>query len=124
MEETRRILLVEDDPDGQVLVTHVLQYLDMPIDVAGDAEQALRYLFQTDTAYRAVILDLALPGRDGWELLTDIQSNAKTAQLPCVAVTAFHTSKIREEAMRAGFAAYFAKPIDAISFARELEALL
>jgi CheY-like chemotaxis protein len=124
MTDSRRILVVEDDPDGQALVAHVLQYLNMPIDVAGDAEQAMDFLRQNDATYRAVIVDLALPGRDGWELLADIQGNAKTAQLPCVAVTAFHTSKIREEAVRAGFVAYFSKPIDATSFARELEALL
>jgi CheY-like chemotaxis protein len=124
MTDFRRILVVEDDPDGQALVAHVLQYLNLPIDVVGDAEQALTCLLDSDVTYRAVIVDLALPGRDGWELLADIQGNAKTSRLPCVAVTAFHTSKIREEAIRAGFVAYFSKPIDATSFARELEALL
>lgn len=122
MEEARRILVVEDDPDGQAVVAHVLDYLNVPIDVAGDADQASRFL-QT-APYRAIIIDLALPGRDGWDLLAEIQQNGHTAQVPCIAVTAFHTSKMREEAIKAGFTAYFPKPIDATSFARELEALL
>jgi hypothetical protein len=92
MTDLRRILVVEDDPDGQALVAHVLQYLNLPIDVAGDAEQAMDFLLQDNATYRAVIVDLALPGRDGWELLADIQKTAKTSKLPCVAVTAFHTS--------------------------------
>ena len=47
-----------------------------------------------------------------------------TAGLLCIAVTAFHTSKTREHALRAGFDAYFSKPLDATSFARQLEGLL
>ena len=124
MSDNRRILVVEDDPDGQALVSHVLDYLNIAIDVVGDAEQASHCLFDSDTAYRAVIVDLALPGRDGWNLLADIRANRKTANLPCVAITAFHTSKIREQAVHAGFAAYFPKPLDVASFAQELEALI
>ena len=119
-----RILVVEDDPDGQALVAHVLEYLNIPIDVANDAEEAGEFLFRSGTTYNAVIIDLALPGKDGWELLAQIQANNHTASLPCLAITAFHTSKLREDAIRAGFTAYFAKPLDATSFARELEAVL
>ncbi|MBC7870523.1 MAG: response regulator [Chitinophagaceae bacterium] len=124
MSTSQRILVVEDDPDGQALVAHVLGHINIPIDLAGDADQASSYLFGSGMAYRAVIIDLALPGRDGWELLAEIQGDERTQGLPCIAVTAFHTSKIREEAIKAGFTAYFPKPIDAMTFARELEALL
>lgn len=118
------ILIVEDDPDGQALVSHVVSHLRMPNHVVGDAEKATVKLFESGEAYRAVIIDLALPGKDGWELLADIRQNPATADLLCIAVTAFHTSKTREDALRAGFDAYFAKPLDATHFARELEALL
>jgi CheY-like chemotaxis protein len=118
------ILIVEDDPDGQALVSHVIDHLNMPYDVAGDAEKALAKLFGSGETYQAVIIDLALPGKDGWELLGDIRNNPATSGLTCVAVTAYHTSKTREDALRAGFDAYFAKPLDATHFARELEALL
>ena len=68
-----------------------------------------------------MIVDLALPGKDGWELLTHLREHKATAQLMCVAVTAFHTSVTREKALRAGFEYGFAKPLDATHFARELE---
>ncbi len=124
MYENWRILVVEDDPDGQAVVGHILDYLNIPIDVVGDAEQASDYLLDANRRYNAVIIDLALPGKDGWQLLSEIQHNSKTAHISCIAVTAFHTSKLREEALMAGFSAYFAKPIEASSFARELEAVL
>jgi CheY-like chemotaxis protein len=119
-----RILVVEDDPDGQAVVAHILEYMNIIIDTAADAEQAEQYLFNQGIRYTAVIIDLALPGKDGWELLAEIRENPQTAHLPCIAVTAYHTSKLREEAITFGFDAYFAKPLDATTFARELEAIL
>jgi CheY-like chemotaxis protein len=118
------ILIVEDDPDGQVLVAHVIAHLHIPHDVVGDAEKAMELLFQSDVEYQAVIIDLALPGKDGWQLLRAIRENNKTKELFCIAVTAFHTSKTRDEAQRAGFNAYFAKPLNASNFAHDLESLL
>ena len=124
MSKYDRILVVEDDPDGQAVVAHILQSLKMPIDVASDAEEAGQYLFDSGTVYQAIIIDLALPGKDGWELLSQILNDPNTAGIPCIAITAFHTSKMREEALRAGFTAYFSKPLDAMSFARQLTAIL
>jgi len=119
-----RILVVEDDPDGQAVVAHILDYLHYQIDVAGDGEEATRYLQAAGGAYNAVIIDLALPGKDGWTLLSEIQADPMTAHIPCLAVTGYHTSKLREEALQRGFTAYFAKPLDATSFARALESIL
>ena len=117
------ILVVEDDPDSQALVSHVLNHLNIPHAVVGDAEAASERLL-SDKLFRAVIIDLALPGKDGWELLDEIRKSPAIDNLICIAVTAFHTSKTREEALRAGFNAYFPKPLDATHFARELEHLL
>ena len=121
---TKPILIVEDDPDGQALVSHVIGHLNIPHEVVGDAEKALKKLFESGESYQAVIIDLALPGKDGWELLADIRNHPETESLMCVAVTAFHTSKTREDALRAGFDAYFSKPLDAMHFSRELASLL
>ncbi len=120
----QRLLVVEDDPDGQAVVAHILSYMNIPIDVAGDAETAEFYLFQKHIQYGLAIIDLALPGKDGFALLNDIISHPETSELPCVAVTAYHTSKLREQAIAAGFRAYFAKPIDATSFGREVTSLI
>ena len=124
MSTLKRILIVEDDPDGQTVVGHVLQYMGYDVDVAADAEQAMNYLSSHAEQYQAAILDLALPGRSGWDLLEQIKRTKAISAMPCIAVTGFHSSKTREDAFRAGFVAYFAKPLEATSFARELEALL
>ena len=123
MSKPLRILVVEDDPDGQELVSAILAHLNIPIDVANDAEHAEELLFTAPNNYDGVVIDLMLPGKDGWDLLNAIRAHETTAHLPCIAITAFHSSKIREQALVAGFKAYFPKPIDATSFSRTLEAI-
>lgn len=118
------ILVVEDDPDGQEVVATILEHVGLGFAVASNAEEAEEWLFNSNAAFDAVIIDLALPGKDGWDLLREMQVNGATANIPTLAVTAYHSSKTREEALTAGFTAYFAKPIDATNFVRELEALL
>lgn len=121
---SNKILVVEDDPDGQEMVVTVLEHMEFIVDTADSGEQATNMIFDSGNAYDAIIIDLALPGKDGWELLSDILGNPSTENTICIAVTAFHNSKLREEALRAGFTSYFPKPIDNTSFLRELGNLL
>jgi CheY-like chemotaxis protein len=118
------ILVIEDDADGQEVMATLLGHLNISIDIAGDAAEAEQYLFNSGTAYNAAIIDLALPDKDGWQILSEVLADPATADLPCIAVTAYHTSKLREDAILAGFRAYFPKPIDGTSFLRELETVL
>lgn len=121
MSEPTRVLIVEDDPDGQVVVSHVvMQTLAMPVDIASNAQEALNYLEAHQGGYRIAIIDLSLPEVDGWQLMSSIRQNPTTADLPCVAVTAYHSSKTREEALRWGFVGYFSKPIDTSTFTQQL----
>jgi CheY-like chemotaxis protein len=120
----KHILVVEDDPDGQEMITTMLQHLQYNVDTVDDAEEAGHVLFETNNGYDVIIIDLALPGKDGWELLAEIIDNPDTADIPCVAVTAHHTSKLREDTIRAGFVAYFPKPIDATALGRQLDSLI
>ena len=118
------VLVVEDDADGQVVMATLLGHLGISMDVAGNSAEAEQFLFGSGYEYNAAIIDLALPDKDGWQLLSEILENSQTSSLPCVAVTAYHSSKLREDAILAGFKAYFAKPIDGMTFLRELESIL
>lgn len=122
--KSRHMLIIEDDLDGQEVMQTLLEHLDATTDVAGDAATAEALLFQSHRTYDAAIIDLALPDKDGWQILSEILANARTAELPCIAVTAYHTSKLREDALRAGFRAYFAKPVDGNVFITELDHLV
>jgi CheY-like chemotaxis protein len=115
-------LVVEDDPDGREVVGRILRHHNILHDTAATAEEALTLLEQR--TYNGAILDLALPGMDGWTLLKHIQQNPQWAQIPCVAVTAYHSAEVAVQAIESGFYAYFPKPLDATSFVRELTTML
>lgn len=117
-----RVLVVEDEPDGQLVVSGILNYFSVAVDAVGSAEEAINAL--AEIPYTACVIDLHLPGMDGLTLIQQIRRNAETSNLPCVAITAYHTSTVRAQAIDAGFDAYFAKPFDDTSFIRELERLV
>ncbi len=116
------ILIVEDEPDGQELVSRMLTQVGAEVHVAPDAETAWSYLMAND--YMAAIIDLALPGKDGFELLTAIRQQEEISALPCVAITAFHTPELKQQSIHLGFNAYFAKPLDRTRFMGELDRML
>lgn len=112
-------LIVEDDPDGQEVVTRMLRHHRLTCDVAPSAEDALNLL--ASNHYTIAIIDLALPAMDGWTLLQRIQTTPSYAAMPCVAITSYHSAEVAVQAIRAGFRAYFPKPLEATSFVRELQ---
>lgn len=120
---THNLLLVEDDRDGREVVNRILRHHRIAHVTCDSAEEALK-LIADGTVFTAAIIDLALPGMDGWTLLKQLRSQAATRAIPCVAITAFHAPEVAIKAIEAGFAAYFPKPLEATSFVRELERVI
>lgn len=116
------VLVVEDDPDGQDVVNRILRHHGIKFDNAATGEDALDMVQQRQ--YTAAVVDLALPGLDGWGLLSAVKANPMTASLPCFAVTAYHSAEVAVEAIARGFIAYFPKPLDATSLVREMQRVL
>lgn len=115
----KKVLIIEDEADSADVVERILKFHKVAYVTARTAEDALNML---DTERPdLLVVDLALPGMDGWEFLSRVRSNPATASLPAVAVTAYHSTNVAQESIRAGFNAYFPKPIEATSFVRELE---
>jgi CheY-like chemotaxis protein len=116
------VLVVEDEADSMELVVELLAYHGIRTIPASSAEEALMLL--EDTMPTLIIIDLALPGMNGWDLLRHLQRHKDLDRVPRVAVTAYHTAEIANQAIEAGFDAYFAKPLEATSFVRELEGIV
>jgi CheY-like chemotaxis protein len=117
-----RVLVVEDDPDGQDVVSRIFRFHKIPVNAVFSAEEALTEL--STTPFNLVVIDLALPEMDGWGLLEHILNDPQTAQLPCVAITAYHSAEVAVKAIAAGFMAYFPKPLEATSFMREIQRIM
>lgn len=112
-----RILIVEDDPDGQDLLARLFDRHEIQYDIAYGAERALELL--ANHHYDGAVIDLNLPGMDGWQLLQALHEAA--ADLPCVAITAYHNTHLPSKAREAGFVDYIRKPLEVKTFVHQLQ---
>ena len=117
-----RILVVEDTPDSLELMTFLLETHNHTVVGAETGEHAIE--LATTTRPDLVVMDLQLPGIDGYQALTAIRSTPDLAAVPVVAVTSFAMVGDRDRALGAGFDHYMAKPIDPESFTEEINGRL
>ena len=102
----RHLLVVEDDKDARDVFCAMLDYEGAMVLGTGSAEEALAVL--KTVRPHAIIIDIVLPGRDGFWLLEQLRGSHRMRTIPVVAVTAVAG---REEILDAGFDAYVAKPV-------------
>jgi two-component system cell cycle response regulator DivK len=116
------ILLVEDTIANRALVVKLLKAAGHEVIEAADAAAGILEA-QTMRA-DLVLMDLSLPGMDGWEALRRLRADGRTRDLRIVALTAHAMAGTRDEALAAGFDGYLSKPIDAVSFAETVSRFL
>jgi CheY-like chemotaxis protein len=116
------ILVIEDDPDGQFVIARMLKQVQLDVVLAASAEEGWELL--QERPFAGAIIDLALPGKDGFQMLAQIRSHPKLSRLKCVAVTAYHTPMLKHNALEVGFDAYFAKPVNRTLFLGAVEELI
>lgn len=116
------VLVVEDEFDSIQMVSKILQHYGAQVHVAHNGHECVQML-ETITP-TIIIMDLALPEMDGWETLAKIRANEATAHIPVAAITAYHSVNVEEDAHRAGFNAYFPKPLNTTSIINHLSAMI
>lgn len=84
------ILIVDDTPDKLLALKTVLEDLDQNVVTANSGTEALRYLLRSDFA--VILLDVNMPGMDGFETAQMIRSRKATARVPIIFVTSFSTA--------------------------------
>ena len=116
------ILLVEDDPDHELLAVRALKKHNIAnrIVTARDGAEALDLLFNADGPLRTlpqlVLLDLKLPKVDGLEVLRQIRGHERTRMLPVVILTSSDEQRDIVESYRLGVNSYIRKPVDFAAF--------
>lgn len=117
-----KILVVEDNPDNMKLFSAVLTIRGHKV-VGLSGGEALLPTMEAE-APQLILLDIQLPGEDGYQLLARLRAAIGSALPPVVALTAHAMSGDREKALAAGFCGYLTKPIDVGTFASSVEAFL
>jgi len=115
---SKRILVVEDNPDNRILITDVLSSLDYEVLVAVDGEEGLS--MAQDEVPDLILMDLSLPKMDGWTSTNLIKQDAALSHIPIIALTAHAMVGDREKALQAGCDDYVSKPIDLRELASKL----
>lgn len=103
------VLVVEDNERNLKLVRAVLEHAGLEVVSAGTAEEALDVA--AGRSLDLVLMDLQLPGMDGFAGLDALRANPATVSLPVVALTALAMPHDRERVHAAGFDGYLEKPI-------------
>lgn len=117
-----RILIVEDSSDNMTLFQAVLRLAGHEVSGLPDGTDLLQTLQATPPDL--VLLDIQLPGRDGFALLKEIRANRGLRRLPVVALTAHAMAGDADHALEQGFSGYITKPIRVREFAKEVEGFL
>lgn len=130
---TKTILLVEDNPQDEMLTLRALRRANLAnrVDVVRDGQQALDYLFQQgEFTLRdgpelpaVVLLDIGLPRLSGLEVLEQLRADARTALLPIVILTSSDEEQDRLKSYERRANSFVRKPIDFSEFAETVARL-
>src|ERR1700761_3742957 len=119
-ESTRMILLVEDDPDHELLTIRALNKSNVgnTVRVARDGAEAIELLFgESPIRPQVILLDLKLPKVDGLEVLRRIRESDATRMLPVVVLTSSDEERDVVRSYQLGVNSYIRKPVSFNHFA-------
>lgn len=133
MTQNKTILLVEDNPQDEMLTLRALKKANVVnrIDVVRDGQQALDYLFrQGEFAQRegpdlpmVVLLDISLPRLSGLEVLERLREDPRTELLPIVILTSSDETQDRLRSYKSGANSFVRKPVEFAEFAETVARL-
>ncbi len=117
-----KILLVEDNKLNRDMLTRRLQRKGFSVVLAGDGEEGVA--MAASESPDLILMDLSLPGVDGWEATRRIKAATETGAIPIVALTAHAMTGDREKALAAGCDDYDSKPVELERLLGKMQRLL
>jgi two-component system cell cycle response regulator DivK len=117
-----KILYVEDDDNNVFVIKNRLGRVGYTIVIATDGEQGIA--MAASEKPDLILMDLRMPGVDGWEATRRLKAAAETKRIPIIALSAHAMPGDREKALEAGCEDYDTKPIDFSRLRGKIEALL
>lgn len=120
--ETKTVLIIEDEAEIRNFASRVLELEGYRILQAENGEEGMKLVRQRNIGL--VLLDLRLPGDDGWAVLQQIKGEAKLLEIPVIVFTASAGVSQREKALSMGAADYLVKPLSATSLTEAVACIL
>lgn len=107
--ESRKILVIDDDADSRVLLQRALRLEDYPSITAADGSKALE-LLTSDRTISLILMDLSMPGPSGADFLNELRSRLGTETPPVILVSGW--DRLPEKAKALGVAGCVRKPVE------------
>jgi len=117
-----RLLIVEDNEMNRDMLSRRLAKRGYDVAIAVDGEQGLAMARSAPPAL--ILMDMSLPGLDGWEATRQLKALPETRGVPVIALTAHAMAGDREKAIAAGCDDFDTKPVDLPRLLAKIEALL
>lgn len=112
LNSSKHVLIVEDAGDIQSLLTKLLKGNGYTVSTASDGKEALDILSSMEQLPGLILLDLMMPGMDGFQFRQVQEQDAKLAGIPIVVMTAF--GDVQAKAMAVGAKGFLKKPFSNI----------
>jgi signal transduction histidine kinase/DNA-binding response OmpR family regulator len=122
LDKKPKILYIEDNPENRMLVRAVLEAAAYTIVEAEDGLAGIEAAIREEPAL--ILLDINLPGVDGYEIVAILKSFPNLASTPVIAVTAYAMQGDRQRTLVAGCDGYIQKPINVDAFPRQVAEFL
>jgi CheY-like chemotaxis protein len=106
----QRVLVVDDNDDARFLLAGLLASHGYVVESAGEADAALE--LAATFRPQVVVLDIGLPGIDGWELARRLRGITGLESVRLVALTGYGSERDRQRSREAGIDAHLLKPIE------------
>ena len=119
---SRTILVVDDEPNARSLLRLILVSAGFEVLVAQDGYEALNEV--ENKIPDAMILDIMMPGIDGFEVCKRLRSNEKTATLPIIMLSARADPESVNKGLRVGATKYLTKPVTPEMLTRQVREVL
>ena len=115
------ILIIDDYADNRELLRLMLEQAGYLVREAEGGREGV--LMAREAPPDAALIDLSMPGLDGWAVIEELRADERTRHIPCAAISAF-ADGARVRALRSGFDAYLTKPFRQSDLIRMVEQLL
>jgi CheY-like chemotaxis protein len=117
-----RILIVDDERQNRQLLEVLLAPEGYVLDMANGAAEALALVARQRPDL--ILLDVMMPGMDGYQLVAKLKADSTTASIPVVMLTALDDRSSRSHGLTTGAAAFLTKPVDRHALQETVTALL
>lgn len=122
MTSEKTILIVDDEASNCRLLTAYAKTLGYRTQLAASGAEALRMI--GEQAPDVVLLDLIMPGLDGFQVIRKLKENPRTAQVPVIIVSALDDLAARQRVLACGADDFITKPVDRWELSLRLQKLL